>query len=239
MAEARLNLEYAARLLGVGAVMIGICVWSLYDGMKGWPQVNAKMDDARPLLLATNLTVTAWLDTDDDGTSALDRLFAEAGHKKAPGKLARKVNELRLPDEYANDTVMLEKQAQQLKELFEEPVYEGKDLESQWWQAGITLLLGLLACVAVGLNAAKRFVADDGGMRGSGFGKQARAYDDIAAINWARWDEKGIIVLKFKSGKTVKLDGWHFAGMTGIAAELAKHRPDLAPEADVTGQTGQ
>ena len=230
MAEAKLNGDYALRVLGVGAVMLGICVWSLYDGMRGWPHINAQMDDARPLLLATNLTATVWLDYDDDDSeSPLDSLFAKVGHK-TPSKLIRRINELRLPKEKANDTVSLEHHAEQLKEVFESPVYSESDLQSQWIQAGITVFLGLLAFLAVGRKAFKRFIADDRGLSGSGFGAHMLAYEDIAAINWSKWDEKGIIVLKFKSGKTVRLDGWHFSGMTGIADELAKHRPDLVPE---------
>jgi len=229
MAEAKLNREYARSRFIVGTVMIGICVWSLYDGFKGWPQMNARMDDARPLLLATNLTASAWIDREDDGTTALDHLFAQVGHK-TPGKLIKKITELQLPQEKANDTKALEDHAKMLTELFNGPVYSEHDLQTQWQMAVITVLLGLLMFGAVGLKVPKRFIADDSGLSGNGFGKQRLAYEDITAINWAKWDEKGIIALKFKSGKTVKLDGWHFAGMTGIANELCKHRPDLAPK---------
>ncbi|MCL2105297.1 MAG: hypothetical protein FWH21_09700 [Kiritimatiellaeota bacterium] len=209
--------------------MIGICVWSLYDGMKGWPQANAVMDDARPLLLAVNLTASAWLDSDDGDANALDRLFTEVGHK-TPSKLIRKISETQLPKEKANDTKSLEQHAQHLKAIFEAPIYSEGDLQTQWWQAGVAALLGVLAWITVARKIPKRFVADDNGMSGTGFGAQVLAYEDISEINWAKWDEKGIIVLTFKSGKTVRLDGWHFSGMTGIADEITKHRPDLAPK---------
>lgn len=229
MAEAKLNREYAYHMLGVGMMMFVICLWSLYDGMRGWPQVNANMDKTRPLLLATNLTATAWLASEDDGVSALDRLFGETGCK-VPSRLVKKVSEIDklLPERLAHDTESLAKQAIRLKELFESPIYSEHDLESQWVQAGITTLLGLWLFLIVGLKAFKRFVADDRGLSGNGFGRQTLAYEDIAEINWTKWDEKGIITLTFKSGRAVKLDGWHFAGMTGIADEICKHRPDLA-----------
>ena len=232
MAEAKLNREYAARMLIVGAVMIGICVWSLYDGMVGWPKVNAEMDKARPSLLATNMTVTTWLTREDDGRCALDRLFTEAG-VKAPGKLAKKISELKLPDTHANDTDSLDKQAQQLTALLNQPIYTEHDLNTQWVQAGLTAFLALLTFLAVGLKSIRRFIADDHGLSGNGFGPQTLTYESITAINWSRWKQKGIIVLTFKSRKTVKLDGWHFAGMTDIADELRKHRPDLAPDGNI------
>jgi len=230
MAEAKLNREYAVSWLAVGALMFGVCVWSLYDGKIGWPQENAKMGKARESLLATNLTATAWLERgEDDGMTVVERVFSELG-LKAPGKLSTKIKGLRLPVERANDTASLEVHSAQLRELFEKPVYSEHDIESQWIQAGVTVLLGLLLVVIVGLKAGKRFIADERGMSGSGFGPQTLAYEDITEINWEQWDEKGIIVLTFKSGRRVKLDGWHFAGVTGISEEIRKHRPDLAPK---------
>jgi len=230
MAEAKLNREYVNSRLGVGAFMVACCVWSLYDGLVGWPQKNAAMEKARPLLLGTNLTVTAWIAQDDNGDDALVRLFRQTGGN-VPGKLIGKIKELELPSTLANDTISLERQSAQLRKLFEAPVYSDGDVQTQWWQAGITMLLGLLAFAAIGRKANMRFIADDHGMSGNGFGPQTLAYEDITAINWAKWAEKGIIVLTFNSGKAVKLDGWHFSGMKGIADEIRKHRPDLAPDA--------
>jgi len=230
MAEAKLNHDYALRWVLVGALMFGICVWSLYDGKKGWPQQNVVMEEVRPLLLATNLTATAWLERDDDSVTTLERVFSETGHK-VPGKLSTKIKDLKLPEKVANDTVSLEKQAEQLRKVFEGPVYSEHDLHTQTVQAWVTALLGVLMLVVVGLKAGKRFIADDRGLSGNGFGAQPVAYEDIAEINWAKWDENGIIVLTLKSRRRIKLDGWHFVGMTGIAEEIRKHRPDLAPKA--------
>ena len=230
MAETRLNREYVLSWVAVGALMFGICVWSLYDGKVGWPGENARMDEMRPLLLATNLTATAWLERGEDGVTEVERVFKEAGIK-APGKLSTKIKELRLPEKLANDTVSLEQQAEQLRALFASPVYSERDISTQWVQAAVTTLLGLLMFATVGLKAGKRFIADDSGLSGSGFGAQPLAYEDISEIDWAKWDEKGIIVLTFRQGRRIKLDGWHFSGVTGIAEELRKHCPDLAPKA--------
>jgi hypothetical protein len=72
--------------------------------------------------LATNLTVSAWLERGDDGMTVLERVFAEAG-SKAPGKLSTKIKDLKLPVELANDAPSLEKQAEQLREVFKNPIY--------------------------------------------------------------------------------------------------------------------
>ena len=231
MVEAKLNRDYAISRLMIGALMFGICLWSIYDGKHGWPQENARMDKVRPALLATNLTVTAWLTRDEDtGMTEVERVFSEAG-LKAPGKLSAGINGLKLPKELVNDSIALEKQSRQLQELFEHPIRSEHDLETQWVQAGLTALLGLSLFVTVGLKVRKRFIADDYGLSGNALGAQPLAYGDIEEINWKKWDEKGIIVLTFKSGRRVKLDGWHFSGMTAISDELRKHRPDLAPKA--------
>ncbi|MCL1921010.1 MAG: hypothetical protein FWG50_08020 [Kiritimatiellaeota bacterium] len=230
MAEAKLNREYAKSRFLVGAMMFGICVWSIYDGMKGWPRANARMDEVRPLLLATNMTVTAWLERDDTGVPAVERFFAEAAGRKAPGKLSTKIKDLRLSEKLANDTPSLERQAKDLQKVLEEPLYSAHDIETQWLQAAVAAALGVLLFVLVGLKASKRFVADERGLSGNGFGPQPIVYEDIEEIDWKRWDEKGIVVLTLKSGRRIKLDGWHFAGITGISEEIRKHRPDLAPK---------
>ena len=227
MAEARLNREYALRMAGVGAMMFGMCVWSLYDGMAAWPRVNREMEAVRPALLATNLTADAWLAAGDSGRALIHEAFAAQG-LKAPSKLIRKLGELKVP-ERAEDRVTLQvAQAPRVAKLFEGPVYSAHDLQTQFVQAAVTAALGLLAFAAVGAKARRRYVADERGLSGSGAGPSPVAYDEIERIDWGRWDEKGIAVLTLKGGVRLKLDGWHFAGMTGIVEEIRRHRPDLA-----------
>jgi hypothetical protein len=98
-------------------------------------------------------------------------------------------------------------------------------------QAAGTLALGLCAFAVVGRKARKRFRADGDGLSGSGIGPRPVMYGDIRSADWSKWDEKGIVKLALRSGGRLTLDGWHFAGVTGIVDELVRHRPDLAPEA--------
>jgi len=231
MVTAKLNREYAIRIMGVGVMMLGICVWSLYDGTKAWPDVNKGMDIARPALLATNLTVTAWLARPEGERSLLDRTFATVG-QTVPKKLTRKMGELKLPDRLANDTASRDAQAKQLKALFEKPVYSDHDLQTQWIQAGITLLFGLLAFGVVGIKATKKFCADEKGLSGTGVGAKPLAYADIKAIDWSTWQDKGIVRLTCANKAVVTLDGWHFSGITQIVEEIKKNRPALAEKSE-------
>ena len=230
MAEAKLNREYALRMMGVGTLMVGMCVWSLYDGQVAWPRQNDVLGQARPALLATNLTVEAWLTRDGDGRTLIEGVFAAKG-SKTPSKLIKKLDELKVPGEVPNKAAARDAQAMRLRKLFENPVYSEHDLTSQFIQAIVTLALGILAFASLARKAGKRFVADEQALGGSGFGGAVIAYGDIARIDWSKWDEKGIVTLALKSGKSHTLDAWHYAGMSGVVAEIQKQRPDLAPKA--------
>jgi len=227
MVTATLNREYALRIAGVGLMMVGFCGWSLYDGTTAWPNVNKGMESVRPALLATNLTVTAWLERIDEGKSELARVFETAG-QHVPSKLTRKMGELKLPEHLANDTASCETQAKQLKVLFEKPVYSEQDINTQWGQAGMTLFFGLWAFAVVGLKATRKFTADEKGLSGSGVGPKPVAYTDIKTIDWSKWNDKGIVRLTCNNKAVIILDGWHFTGITQLVEEITAHRPELA-----------
>lgn len=227
MAEAKLNRDYAFRFLGVGALMVGMGVWSLVDGLSVWPQKNRDLERVRPDLLATNLTAEAWCQRGACGMTPLDALFQARG-LRAPAKLATKLGELKLPEASGKKAEILDAQAQGVRKLFAEPVYSAHNLRGQFMQAAITLALGLLAFASVGLKAGRRYVADDAGLSGSGLRGVGFAYADIAQIDWSRWDQKGIVTIRLNSGRKHKLDSWHFTGITGIVDEIKLRRPDLA-----------
>ncbi|MBQ9429923.1 MAG: hypothetical protein IJU44_00045 [Kiritimatiellae bacterium] len=229
MSEAKLNKEYALRLIGVGVLMWAICAWSIYDGHVAWPRENLVMDDTRPILLSTNMTAEAWLST-ENGPSMLTRAFAFKKHR-VPAKLVKKVSGLVLSDQVTENREQRRVELnQQLQEVFKSPVYSSHDLGGQDIQAVATFLLGLLAVAAVALKVGKKFSADESGLHGSGFGGDV-AYADIIGIEWAKWDDKGIVDLTVKPARRIRLDAWHFSGITGIVDEIKAHRPDLAPKA--------
>lgn len=228
MAEAKLNKEYAWRMAGVGAMLVMIAVWSIYDGTTAWPKVNADLAQVRPALLATNLTAEAWIDRHDEGITELGRYFADAG-LKLPSKLVKHLNELRLPENRAKDTVAVEQQQKMVRRLFEKPIYSEHDLSAQWIQAAVAFALCILPFLAILRKVGRRFCADASGLSGSGFNNRAIPYTEIQSIDWRKWEDKGIVVLHVKSGEKYTLDGWHFSGMVNLVNEIKTQRPDLVP----------
>lgn len=228
MIATKLNGEYALRVLGVAALMFGICGWSIYDGTTAWPRSNTVLAEALPALLATNLTAEAWLTRDDAGVNALDTLFGQLD-AKAPGKLVRRLGELRLPANTADRDSARAAQLGQVRELFEKPVYDQHDLKTQFVQAAITALLGAWAVAVVGLRARKRFYADERGLHGSGVGGVIE-YSAIERLDWGRWSDKGILKIVVRGGRKIVLDGWHYKGMVEIVNEVVRQRPELAED---------
>ena len=234
MAEAKLNKDYARRMLGVGAVMLALSAWSVYDGTVAWPRVNRQMETVRPALTATNLTAEAWLRTEVTQASPLQQLFAEQG-LTAPRKLIKKMGDLRIPNNPVDAEAALSTQQRSVRKLLDNPIYSAEDLRAQFVQAGITLALALAAFGVVAVKQRRLYIADADGLHGSGFGRRDRAWDELRAIDWQRWNEKGIVVLSFATGDRVKCDGWHYAGMDGIVKVIETYRPDLCPQRDDGG----
>ena len=87
----------------------------------------------------------------------------------------------------------------------------------------MTLLLAALAFAAVLSKRRTVYVADESGLSGTGFGGTPIPWDAVASVDWAKWDEKGIIGLELKDGRRFKLDGWHYAGMRPIADVIRSH----------------
>ncbi len=220
MVEAKLNREYALRIAGVGMLMAAICAWSLYDGIVAWPRANRGLDAVRPVLLESGMTADEWLARDASGQTHLQTAFTAAG-LKAPSKLVKKVGELRVAA--GSPAPVQAQQQERLKKVFASPLYAPRDLKTQFAQAAVTLGLGLAAFFSLAIKSRKRYTANDTGLSGSG----TVLYADITRIDWSRWDEKGIVVLRLRNNRRLKLDGWHFAGMTALVDEIVKHRPDL------------
>lgn len=239
MVKTTLNREYALRVMAVGVVFAAMCVWSLYDGIRGWPEKNRALEEVRPVLLATNLTAEAWLAVRGEGEeSALAAAFESRGHK-LPNKLIKKVNEIKLPASEANNPEARKGEATYLNQVFTAPVYSAHDLQGQFVMAGITFLIAVVVLGGVARRARCCYQADERGIKGGVIGGEARPYSDIELLEWELWDEKGIVGVQFKDGLKVRLDGWHHSGVVEIAALLEQQRPDLAQEAAVVGKDGR
>ena len=228
MHTAKLNREYALRMSAVGLLMLAVCGWSVYDGHVAWPRENAKLEAARPLLTATNRTAEAWLETGENGLTPLQDAFATKG-LTPPKKLIRKLGQLQLPSRVTeNREEMRTKLEQQVVELFGHPVYNEHDLMSQNYQAIATRIAGLVLLFIPFSKRSTRYVSDEDGLHGNGFGGDL-AYSDIKSIDWRLWQKKGIVDLETPKGR-IRLDAWHFAGIKEIVADIEAKRPELNHE---------
>ncbi|MDD2601171.1 MAG: hypothetical protein PHO37_18430 [Kiritimatiellae bacterium] len=237
MIVAKINKEYALRMAGVALLMLGICLWSIYDGLVAWPRINQEFERVRPALLGTNLTAKAWLArTGEEGLSELELRFSEY-NLKPPSRVVKGINEAKMPSSVPEGAVMQarEQEQQALKKIFEGDVYGQHDLQGQFVMAAITALAALAVFFSFIGKISRRYIADERGLTGSGFGEGMINYADIESIDWKQWDKKGIIRLTLKDGNCHKLDGWHFAGITPVVDEIVRQRPELAQVVDSKG----
>jgi hypothetical protein len=229
MSDAKINKEYLLRMLGVALFMVVVTLWSLYDGLVAWPRVNDEYAQARPALLATNLTAKAWLaPTGAGGVTPVERIFA-AQNLKTPKKLIRRINEAKSPENLSADELapFRERERRFLRNIFEEPLYSPGDLQGQFVMAAIAAVAAFLIGVAVIPKVKRCYHSDDQGVHCSVFNPPLLSYADIESIDWKLWDKKGIVKLNSKEGSRHTLDSWHFNGIKEIVADIIEHRPDL------------
>ncbi len=232
-ATARLNREYALRLAGVGALMLGMTGWALYDGCVAYPRLNDRYEAVRPALAARNLTAGEWVKPEGGGASLFERAFAEAGMAVPKGLFSRlkTLNEqargLTVPPAQAE--AFRARQIEAARGLLDQPLKSAHDIRSQFVMAAFAAAAALACFVTVARKARRRFTADEAGL--SGFGPATILYDDLAAVEWARWEDKRIVRFILRDGRKLTLDGWHYAGAEEFVAEVLRRRPGLAPGA--------
>ncbi len=225
MATAKLNREYAVRMCGIGAIMLALSIWSVYDGAVAWPRANDDLSSVRDELLARSrdLTPEQWLASSDanPGSFPLRDVFASYG-LKVPRILVQEISAISSPPgDGAEERAARSAQAE---ELFRKPVYSRGKLNGQFVQAAVTLLLAALAFAAVATKRKTIYIVDDDGLSGSGFGGGRIGWDAVSSVDWSRWEEKGIVTVLLTDGRRFKLDGWHFAGVRQIAETLRQKK---------------
>ena len=223
MATAKLNREYAVRMCGIGAIMLALSAWSIYDGAVAWPAVNASLETVRDELVAgcrAGITPEQWLSAPDADTTVyrLQAVFTAHG-LRPPKYLVQELGAIQSPP--GDEPEARAARAAQAEELFARPVYSPAKLKGQFAQAAVTLLLSCLAFAAVVSKRKTVYVVDESGLSGTGFGGETIPWESVDSVDWSRWDEKGIMTVVLKDGRRFKLDGWHFAGMRPIAEVLS------------------
>ncbi len=232
MVEAKINKEYALRMAGVTLLMLGICLWSLYDGIVAWPRKNQEFAGVRPALLATNLSARAWLSrSGGEGRTELELLFSSY-NLKPPARLIKKIDEAKSAASVPESLMAQarERERETLKKTFEGEVYDRQDLQGQFVMAALTALAAVIILFSFAGKISKCYVADDIALSGSGFDGRTINYADIESIDWKQWNKKGIVKISVTGGALYTLDGWHFAGITPVVDKIVGQRPDLAQE---------
>ncbi len=238
MATAKLNREYAMRLCGVAVVMLGLTIWSLYDGLYAWPKVNDEYRQVQPLLLDSaekGCPPEIWLNAPKklEGheivvtNEFMLRIIYNGIGAKVPRRLVEEIQLITKPE--GNTPEAIKGRAEQAVELFKNlEIYPESKIRTQYVQAAVTFILALLAFWSVLSKRKKEYVADDEGLRGSAIGYPVK-WDDIAFVDWNKWD-KGIISIRLKNQNKIVIDGWHFAGVRDIAEVIKTYRPQDNPK---------
>lgn len=227
MATARLNSEYARRMCGVGALLLALAGWSIYDGAVAWPRANAGLAEVRPALLegcAGGLTPEAWLSAPDGpgGDFPLKEAFAKAG-RPLPRSLVVELSEITRPE--GDSAEARRARAEAAANLFSRDLYPEGKRRGQFVQAAVLAILALLAFRAVWTKRGVEYSSGDDGLSGNGFGSAPIPWDEVESVNWGRWESKGVIGIIASGGRRFTLDGWHFKGVRDIAAELERRHP--------------
>jgi len=93
-------------------------------------------------------------------------------------------------------------------------------IDRQYQFAGLTGLAAIIIALGVLRNKRRTLEWDDNQMCGSLTGGKPLAFGDVARLDTAKWESKGILVVYAKDGRHFILDAWHHTGVKELAARL-------------------
>lgn len=216
-----LNREYAARFLGVAALLLAFAGWFLYDGLIGYPAENDRVAPVAERLAAEEHTAAEWMNTQQTGVAPLVEAFQQAG-VKPPAKITDTFNSWISINDPEKDSV------EAAQRVLRTPPHSADSITTQFISAAISALAGLALIFLVLLRWKTRITLDDDTLTVTTFGYTARhALADLKSVDDAQWEKRGILRLTFPSG-TVTLDAWHHTGVRPLAERLLPKKPDQA-----------
>lgn len=232
-AKTTLNLDYVWRTALFGIVFTGWGMWSLYDGLVGYPKFNEKHGYEAYVELYEKAREEAETEISNASTAYEQREAVNSiWNKKYRPRFLEKLRQTDWWGSYEASASTEEgaprrglEAVHQLEENYNTPW----DIRAQYFMAVVCLPLGLLALSTLGLSATRSHAADDEGLHG--FASTPIPYDSIQSIDWSRWHRKGIAKLTAavnSSSRTFKLDEWKFRGMDDILKAVEQKRPELA-----------
>lgn len=229
----KLNLDYAWRTALFGIVFAGWGFWSLYDGLIAYPRFNQSHAHGTYAELRDKAREEAAQDVEAAQTAYEQREAVNSvwSQKYRPIFLQR-LQETAWWEGYESSARTKEgapRRGLEAVRQLEDDYHSVWDIRAQYFMAIVCLPLGLLALGSLGLSASRRFSADETGLHG--LADKPIAYDAIQAIDWSRWQRKGIARLTASvngATRTFKLDEWRFRGVNDILKTVEEQRPELA-----------
>ena len=232
-ATVRFNREYGWRLAGVGAMMVAMTLWALYDGLLAYPRQNSSYVAVCPELVALKLTAGELIKPDGADGSLYEQCFMRHGLRVPKDGLSKlktlneQVQAQKVP--VGESEAMRAQAVPTTRALLERPLKSQHEINSQFVMAAVALLAAVAAFGLLYRRSRYRFSAADDGLHG--FTARVIGYDMIARADWSRWQEKRIVVFVLADGQRLKLDGWHYAGVEELVDVVLKHKPAIGLEA--------
>ncbi len=237
-----INGEYRLRLAGVALVIAAMGAWFAYDGAIGYPQKNAQhavFVQKLEALGEKTPTPAEWLKENDEGVRYIDEFAQAAGVKLASSKVEEiKSTQMKIEQAQKSEASKQEIAAQiaQLEQYVENKLkaepYEETAIQTQFGFAVFAFLFaGFLVALLV-VRSRTVFAADDECVMKN---NEHFAYSELTGIDWSKWHEKQIVRLNF-GNRSLTLDGWHYAHVDELVAQVLAKRPDFTmPEKPAKG----
>lgn len=227
---ARLNKDYALRVIAVTGLFFAGFLWLLYDGFIGYNRVNAAVAPVANELIESGMTAAELIEKDEaTNETPFTQAFKNAG-VSIPKSVYEKLKTLA---KSAADSPTLQEDT---AVLLAKPVYDADAIRGQFVTAGIALICILLLGGLLYVRSTVFFrlqgeVLSVVRKRLGSANETIYALSDLEKIDWEKWSDKQIAVFHFKDASQQKMDGWFYSGIVPLVEAVVTERPDLAPPA--------
>jgi len=237
MIKTTVNNEYRLRMTGVALVIAAMGAWFVYDGAIGYPNKNKehtvfveKLQELREQMEGELPKAAEWLKENDAGERYIEQFAREAG-VKLPSLKIEDIKSTQAKVEGVHNTEPDARKAaaeaarheNTLVEKLMQLPYDDTALMTQFAFAVIFFAFAVLLVGMVVARARVKFTADDEGLARN---NQRFAYSELTDIDWKEWHDKHIVRFVFGGSKWT-LDGWHYANVDDIVAQVLAKRKDL------------
>ena len=108
--------------------------------------------------------------------------------------------------------------------------FKARKIKAQYGLSILGFAISLIIVAGVLVNRRRTLEWDDEKMEGSLTGGRPLAFDEVTEVDDSRWEKHGIMVLKAKDGRCVKLDSWHQNGVDELAKRFLPEECEVRNE---------